>query len=215
MSKLIHYTVEHTEEALPSHLFEDANFMKDFRALDALRTELVEKDFLGINLQGIGFGNISLRLPSHDSLPAGAFIISGAATGRHKVLGFDGYALVKETYRTSNRVVSQGLVLPSSEALSHAAVYAACPKVRVVVHGHNPRVYALGLAWGEDYTEDALKYGTTDLAKAISKLTVGKEQGFFIMHGHESGFFLYEPSIKGMAQACQSYKRHSAFIEGF
>ena len=40
-----------------------------------------------------------------------------------------------------NRVASRGPVLPSSESLTHGAIYDLTPHIRVVLHAHSPVIW--------------------------------------------------------------------------
>jgi len=209
MSKVVKYTLLHTKTTLPPSLLADTPCMQ---ALDSFRTELFDKAFIGLNALGVNFGNVSCRVPKGLGLQQNSqasvcsspeFLISGTATGKHRILGAGGYALVSKACCTSNTVEAQGLTPPSSEALSHAAVYTACPAVHAVVHGHHAGIHALGLASHVPLTEATLSYGTPAVAEAIGKIVAGHDAGFFIMLGHENGFFVYGCDIVRVEKHCR------------
>jgi len=209
MSKIVKYTLVHTNTALPASLLADTSYMQ---ALDSFRAELFANAFIGLDVHGANFGNVSCRVPSGLCTQAEGqasadssveFLISGTATGKHRILGAAGYALVTKACCASNTVEAQGLAPPSSEALSHAAVYAVCPDVNIIVHGHHASIHSLGRASHVPLTEATLLYGTPDVAEAIGGLVAGQDAGFFIMLGHENGFFVYGRDIISVEKHCR------------
>ena len=109
----VKYTAEHTMgPVIETPLWADLN-----RA----RTKLREMGLVGMTSDGIGFGNLSLRVEGNK------FLISGTATGALPVLGPDGYCLITSFDIDKNRVVSTGPVKPSSETMTHGVIYQSCP----------------------------------------------------------------------------------------
>ncbi len=133
---------------------------------------------------GLGFGNLSERIDQ------GTFLISGTQTGRLDELTADDYALVTATDIAQNLVEAQGRIEPSSESLSHAAVYALDERIGFVFHAHSPQIWRARLKLGIPQTDDAISYGTPQMANEIKRLY---RQGLFAeckvlaMAGHEDG----------------------------
>src|SRR6188472_2162551 len=102
--------------------------------------------FIGIDparYQGVGFGNISVRVPPFRG-PRGqqsAFLITGTQTGAPRAIGVDDVCVVESWDLRRNRVVSRGRILPSSESLTHGAVYDVVPNARAVIHAHAPTIF--------------------------------------------------------------------------
>jgi ribulose-5-phosphate 4-epimerase/fuculose-1-phosphate aldolase len=115
------------------------------------------------------------------------FVISGTQTGDRRVLGSDGYVLVTETDVAENRVVSIGPVKPSSESLSHAAVYDARPDAMAVVHAHHAGAWQKALAL-HPATPPEVEAGTPEMAQALAALLAERSLPAVIaMAGHEDG----------------------------
>ena len=84
---------------------------------------------------GLGFGNLSQRINGR------SFLITGTQTGHLERLAPEHYALVTAVDLNHNRVESQGPVKPSSESLTHAAVYSLDEQIEFVFHVHSPSIW--------------------------------------------------------------------------
>ncbi|OOZ40165.1 class II aldolase/adducin family protein, partial [Solemya elarraichensis gill symbiont] len=78
---------------------------------------------------GLGFGNLSHRIKPGSS----DFVISGTQTGHLEKMGSEAYALVTLCDPASNTIRAQGETPPSSEAMTHAAIYSAAPGAQAVI----------------------------------------------------------------------------------
>lgn len=83
---------------------------------------------------GLGFGNLSKR-------SSRGFLITGSQTGHLDRPGPEGYAEVLDWSLDENRILARGLVKPSSESLTHAAVYDLSEQVQTVFHVHSPQIW--------------------------------------------------------------------------
>ncbi len=159
------------------------------------RLQLIGQD--PARYQGLGFGNISWRLPPPaGESPSCAFAISGTQTGGLTQLTPAHYAQVLASDPIANRVVAQGPVKPSSEALTHASVYAADPEARVVMHVHSPELWQRGATLGLPATAAGVDYGTPEMAAEVAGLLSRPENrrlGIFVMAGHEDGIVAFGP----------------------
>ncbi len=155
-----------------------------FTELDATRNRLHAQRLIGLSRQGTAYGNISIRLDGT------MFLITGSGTGGLTHLGTEGYALVREAFPQDNSVVSLGPVQPSSEAMTHAAVYEARPDVHCVIHIHHARLFAFLVEHGSATSPDAA-YGTPKLAHELGLLAASlpSASGVFAAAGHEDGVF--------------------------
>src|SRR5262245_44647181 len=108
-------------------------------ALTAWREILSQTGLVGqdpARYGGAGYGNVSGRLgPFPGESGARRFLITGTQTGGRRRLGLEDYCTVLACDDRHNRVVSEGPVLPSSEALTHGAIYDLSPRIRFVFHG--------------------------------------------------------------------------------
>lgn len=152
----------------------------------ALRNALRAQGLVGVNAEGVGYGNVSLRGVGE------RFIISGTGTGGVERLGPEGYCLVTACAPAVNRVHSQGPVAASSESMTHWAVYAARPEVRVVAHVHHRGLFDHLLAAGVAATARDIPYGTLEMALAVRDLAMQPgASGVLVMTGHDEGVLAY------------------------
>jgi L-ribulose-5-phosphate 4-epimerase len=86
--------------------------------LNACRRKLLEQRLMGVDSNGIGFGNLSVR----DGV-SGNFYVSGSATGGLPELTPTDCVRVVVYDFARNRVRYEGSAAPSSESLTHAAIY--------------------------------------------------------------------------------------------
>jgi ribulose-5-phosphate 4-epimerase/fuculose-1-phosphate aldolase len=140
---------------------------------------------------GYGYGNVSCRLAPFDA-PAEqrSFVISGSQTGHLPHLDVRHYAVVSACDNRHNRVVAHGPVEPSSEALTHAMLYAQGPDIRVVFHVHSAAIWQVASNRGLPVTAADIAYGTPAMAAEVGRLfseTSVRQQQIFAMGGHEDG----------------------------
>ena len=134
---------------------------------------------------GLSYGNISQRLGA-------GFVISATQTGGMETLQPRHYCLVEQAEIETNRVIARGIYPPSSEALSHAAIYQASAKAHVVVHGHCPDIWRQSVRLGLPETPPDAGYGTPALALAVKRLVKGlPAAGVIVMRGHQDGVLAY------------------------
>ncbi len=91
----------------------------------------------------------------------------------------------------------RGEIEASSESLSHAAIYAALPEIKSVIHIHNQRLWQKFLHI-LPATSLSAEYGTPKLADEIRRILVQTEkqnQRIFILGGHPDGLISYGRSI--------------------
>lgn len=173
---VIRFDLTHTKTpALP---------VEDTAGLRAWFTILRQLELLGQNpgrYLGYAYGNISRRTE-------GGFVISCTQTSGKAALQQEDFALVTGFDTRSNRLVSEGPCPPSSEAMTHGAVYQALPRGGAVFHVHSPIIWQHARTLGLPETDPAIEYGTPEMAEAVSALLEGnKPDRIFSMGGHEDG----------------------------
>ena len=83
---------------------------------------------------GLGFGNVSCRMgPYPGERRRRRFVITGTQTSDRWELGPDKLCVVEAYDPKANWVQSQGPVRPSSESLTHGALYDLSPRIRSVL----------------------------------------------------------------------------------
>ena len=169
---------------IPSELFEPLNYWRD---------ELWNKSLIGAYPDGIGYGNISVRVPESDQ-----FYISGTSTGGIPELDKIHYPLVEKCDLLSNNVWCRGLIKASAESMSHSAIYTANSEVGAVVHIHSRKLW-------EKYldvlptTNKGVQYGTPEMAVEIGKIMTLPEtlnKKVFVMGGHIDGIISFGKTVE-------------------
>ena len=177
-----HLTIEKIE--IPSQLYEPLNFW---------RNELWLKCLIGANTDGIGYGNISVRVPGSNQ-----FYISGTATGGIPELEQIHYPLVERCEPEANSIWCRGLIKASAESMSHSAIYTANSEVGAVVHIHSRKLW-------EKYldvlptTNKGVQYGTPEMAVEIGKIMTLPEtlnKKVFVMGGHIDGIISFGKTVE-------------------
>jgi len=159
---------------------------QEFLDIDKWRRKLFEIGQIGEygkgKLKGVGYGNISIRSEN-------SFIISGSSTGGLERLARKHYARVIGYNFEDNSVSYSGFIKPSSESMTHAALYKSHPNVNAVIHVHNLQLFNRLLNKVPTTRREAA-YGTPEMAKEIIRLfneTEVYEQKILVMGGHEEG----------------------------
>lgn len=143
---------------------------------------------------GVGYGNVSMRLPPVHAPMPGAFVVSGTQTGGLPVLNALHYALVLECQPARNRIRATGPIAPSSEAMTHGMFYALDPAIQFVMHGHSPLIWGRAADLGLPITRREVPYGTPAMAEEIARLyadPAARGRGIFAMGGHEDGVIAF------------------------
>ncbi len=146
---------------------------------------------------GIGYGNLSLALDAR-----GRFIISGTQTGHLEELSSEHFALVTAWDIGNNSVTSSGAVEPSSESMTHAAIYDLDAGIRAVVHTHSHELW-VALNGRLPTTKDDVAYGTPQMAKEFERLfeVAGfRSDGVAVMAGHQDGLISIGQDLQEAAE---------------
>lgn len=148
---------------------------------------------------GLGYGNISQRLiPGQNS-----FLISGTQTGHLACLQRQHFAIVESASAKLNTIRSRGPSQPSSEALTHASIYALAPEAKAVIHVHCPEIWHNTRTLDLPCTEADIAYGSIEMTEAVEQLFSSgqlKSLPIFSMLGHEDGIVAFGESLAAAAQ---------------
>lgn len=156
-------------------------------ALEKWRAILWRLSFIGeYPNEKIGYGNISQRLPGFKN----AFVITGTQTGQHPHLRREHYTRVMNCDLTRNAVEAQGPIGPSSESLTHFAIYESQPQINAVFHVHHRELWEKLIKENAPFIPAGIPYGTRDMAEAGAKVIQGDE-GLLVMKGHQDGIIAY------------------------
>src|SRR5205807_9807504 len=119
-----------------------------------------------------------------------AFLITATQTGAKSTLTENDVVVVDEWDLRKNRVVSRGSALPSSESLTHGAVYDVVPGARAVIHVHAPEIFTRAHVLHLPTTDAHVGYGTVAMANEVARLWRTSDLAdvrVFAMAGHEDG----------------------------
>jgi len=159
--------------------------------LNAHRRKLRQLGLIGVDPNGIGFGNLSVRDGATDN-----FYITGSATGGRRELTMADCAKVVACDFERNCVRYEGSALPSSESLSHAAIYKSDVTAGAVIHCHDSKLWAAVLNEAPT-TSKAADYGTAEMANEIVQLFTRTDVPKIIaMAGHEAGILTFGKDLE-------------------
>jgi L-ribulose-5-phosphate 4-epimerase len=161
--------------------------------LNACRRELLDLHLIGVDPNGIGFGNLSVRDDATDN-----FYITGSSTGGIQELTLADCAKVVACDFKMNRVRYEGSALPSSESLTHAAIYESDATAGAVIHCHDSKLWAAVLNEAPTTSKTA-DYGTPEIANEIMQLftrTNLRSRKIVVMAGHEGGIVTFGKDLQ-------------------
>ena len=161
--------------------------------LNAYRRKLLELQLIGVDSDGVSFGNLSIRDGATEN-----FYVTGSATGALHDLTRDDCARVVAYNFEKNQVRYDGVAIPSSESLTHAAVYESDAKAGAVIHCHDSKVW-LALRNQAPTTSKSAKYGTPGMAFEILRLFANPDlhrRKMLVMGGHDAGIVTFGKDLE-------------------
>lgn len=159
---------------------------EEFIKLEKWRALFYKLNMIGeYPIEKVGFGNLSARLDSE------TFVITGTQTGHLPHLKAQHYTKVTDCNLRKGTVNARGMIAPSSESLTHHAIYLASNEIKYVFHIHHARMWKHMIDAKYDAIDDDIPYGTQEMANAAIKLIDGRSSGAFVMKGHEDGIISY------------------------
>lgn len=204
MSEYVKFTCERTNAEFTP--------FDGFAELNAYRRQLRELRLIGVDSNGVGFGNLSVRDGATKN-----FYITGSATAGVPELTLADCAKVLAYDFERNWVGYEGSTIPSSESLTHAAIYESDAKVGAVIHCHDSRSWAVILNQAPT-TSKTVKYGTPEMAYEIMRLfkvTDLHSRKILAMAGHEGGFVTFGRDLEeAFAVLMHERKESSSCVDG-
>lgn len=137
---------------------------------------------------GLAYGNLSRRLAD------GSFVISATQTADIPAPTPEHYARVTRWDCGANTVAASGPAMPSSESLTHAALYDTDPAIGYVFHIHSPEIWLVRDALGLATTDPQVAYGTPEMAAEVTRLYRWADFagcGVIAMGGHADGIISF------------------------
>ncbi|MEE8368392.1 MAG: class II aldolase/adducin family protein [Thermoanaerobaculia bacterium] len=204
---VVKFKVEHEDRPLvPRRVGDLACKLVAWREILSL-TGLVGQD--PTRYEGAGYGNVSARVgPPSAALGRRAFLISGTQTSGRRCIGLDDFAVVERYDYRRNWVSSYGTSRPSSESMTHGAVYDLGPHIRCVLHAHSPTLWNRARRLKIPTTNPAAAYGTPAMALEVHRLyreTLLSERAIFAMGGHQDGIVVFGRSPEAAGQILISW----------
>ncbi len=167
------------------------------------RQELYHLDIIGAYENGVGFGNVSQRVAQSCE-----FFVTGTATGTIQQINQNHVSIVTSVDIDENLLQCSGPVKASSEAMTHAAIYAEDETIGGVIHVHN---LALWDAFYEvvPTTNPQATYGTPKMARELAKIVrehkKKKNKPLIVMAGHEEGLIAYGKTLDDAGKVILTY----------
>lgn len=159
--------------------------------------------------EGAGYGNVSIRLGRPGmGLGRRSFLITGTQTSGKRCIGLDDFCVIERYDFASNRIVSRGLTRPSSESMTHGAVYDLGPHIRSVLHAHTPVLWSRRRELRLPETSPDVPYGTPEMAREVQRLYrqgVFAERRVLAMGGHEDGIIAFGRTPEDAGQALMTW----------
>jgi len=180
---VIKYSIEH--QTVDTPLF------SGYEQLEALRTRLFTLGLIG-EKDGIGYGNLSMRDKNSKS-----FFITATQTGRKQTLSREYYTYINDYNFSTFKVISKGTHKPSSEALSHAMIYAIDDRITTVIHIHSLALWKF--MKNQNTLATTAEYGTAEMVEEIAGLYKNLDpmmNNAFVMKGHEEGIITFGQNIE-------------------
>jgi ribulose-5-phosphate 4-epimerase/fuculose-1-phosphate aldolase len=181
--------VKFTYERRASHLAPFAALAE----LNACRRKLLELRLIGVDSNGVSFGNLSVREGATKN-----FYITGSRTGALPELALSDCARVVDYDFKNNCVRYDGTAIPSSESLTHAAIYESDKNAAAVIHCHDSNLWA-GLLNRAPTTSGAVEYGTPAMAYDVMRLfgaTDVQSRKLLVMAGHDGGLVTFGTDLQ-------------------
>lgn len=161
---------------------------EQYEIINYWREILFNMDLIGAYENGVGFGNISMRIRGGNQ-----FVITGSATGEIPELEPGHYVKVTSFNIEDNAVQCVGPLKASSESLTHAAIYSADQGVNAIIHVHSIALWN-DLIYKVPTTNPGMDYGTPGLAKDVSRLFGESdviEKRIIVMAGDRAGLLTF------------------------
>lgn len=199
---VIKFELEHQQRELaPRRFGELAAQLIAWRQVMALTHLVGQKPEL---YEGAGYGNVSARIgPPNSALGRRAFLISGSQTSGKPTLTLADFAVVERYDFRRNRVASYGQVPPSSESMTHGAIFDLGPHLRCVLHAHSPVLWKQAKVLRIPTTDKGVAYGTPEMAHEVQRLfreTAVLERQILAMGGHQDGLVAFGRSPQEAGQ---------------
>src|SRR6266496_69088 len=159
-----------------------------FAELNAYRRKLCELQLVGMASKATGFGNLSRG----EAATCDIYITGSATGGKSELTSADCARVVAYDFER-NWLRYEGSAIPSSESLTHAAVYESDTKAGAVIHCHDLKLWA-ALLDQIPTSSNSVKPGTREMAHEVMRLfrvTDVHRRRILVMAGHKGGIITF------------------------
>jgi ribulose-5-phosphate 4-epimerase/fuculose-1-phosphate aldolase len=173
--------------------------------LNACRRKLLDLRLIGLDLNGIGFGNLSVR----DGATRNFYITGSATGGLPKLSVTDCVRVVGWDF---NWLRYEGTAIPSSESLTHAAIYESDASTSAVIHCHDSVLWRT-LLDRVPTTSKAIAYGTPEMAQEIMRLfdvSDVRSRKILVMAGHQDGIVAFGKNLEDAFDVLRRVRNRSS-----
>ncbi len=185
----------------------DITPFEQLAGLNAYRRKLLEQRLMGVDSNGVGFGNVSVR----DGVSKNFYITGSATGGLSELTSTDCVRVVAYDF-ARNWLRYEGAAIPSSESLTHAAVYESDPSTSAIIHCHDSGLWAT-LLDRVPATSKAVAYGTPEMAYEIMRLfkvSNVRSEKILVMAGHEGGIVTFGEDLEDAFDVLMRERRESS-----
>jgi ribulose-5-phosphate 4-epimerase/fuculose-1-phosphate aldolase len=175
--------------------------------LNACRRKLLEQRLTGVDSNGVGFGNLSVR----DGVSRKFYVTGSATAGLPELTPTDCVRVVAYDF-ARNWLRYEGAAIPSSESLTHAAIYESDSSTFAVIHCHDSGLWATLLDRAST-TSKSIAYGTPEMAYEIMRLFKGtdlRSRKILVMAGHEGGIATFGKNLEDAFDVVMRERRESS-----
>jgi hypothetical protein len=172
--------------------------------LNACRRKLLKLHLIGVDSNSVGFGNLSVR----DGATTRFYITGSATGGLGELTRADCVRVVAYDF-ARNWLRYEGAAIPSSESLTHAAIYESDPSTSAVIHCHDSVLWATLLDRAPT-TSKPIAYGTPEMAYEIMRLfnvSEVRSRKIFVMAGHEGGIVAFGKNFEDVLEVVMRERR--------
>lgn len=181
---------------------------EDYIDLEKWRVILFKLSMIGhYQTEDVGYGNLSSRGATPQN-----FVITGTQTGYLSNLDGYYYTRITKCDLKKNSCEAKGPIAPSSESLTHHAIYKANLNIKVIFHIHHKELWEFMIKNGELATSEKISYGTIEMAEEVADKVQDLDRGMLVMKGHQDGIISFGASSEEAGQEILTmYKRlHSS-----
>lgn len=173
---------------------------------------------------GFGYGNVSARTgPPGAPRRRRGFLITATQTSGRRCMSLADFCVVESCDPRRNQVESHGESMPSSESMTHGAIYGLGAHIRFVFHTHSPVIWEQARHLRIPTTDPRVAYGTPEMAAEVERLfrdTSLADLGILAMGGHEDGILSFGRSAEEAGQItlrylARAYEKTCARTGGF